>query len=417
MVQTILQSIRRYSHINWALADQSMVSGVNFLTGILLARYLGLKEFGVFTLVWMAVLFVNSMQYAMISATMMSIGPKHAEGEAPAYYGAVFSQQIVFAVLSFVVLYIGVKVSGNFFPQWQVEHLALPLASVAFAFQMQDFIRRYFFTHNRGKIAFLNDAIRYLGQLGILVWLFTVIELDSAGVLWVIAASATVGALIGILSLERMAWDRGILASVTNRHWHFSKWLSGSALMQWTSANLFIVAAGAILGPAAVGALKAAQNVMGVTHILFQGLENIVPVRAGRHYHQGGSKALVLYLRKVAWMGGLATAAIAGLAAAIPEFWLGLFYGDEFLSYGNLLRWYAAVYLIVFIGLPLRSGLRAVEHTRSIFFTHLWMSLFGFLAAYPLVKHFGLNGVMAGLVIVNIIMVVSLIFGVKKRIP
>jgi len=29
-----------------------MVSGVNFLTGILLARYLGIEEFGRFALVW-----------------------------------------------------------------------------------------------------------------------------------------------------------------------------------------------------------------------------------------------------------------------------------------------------------------------------------------------------------------------------
>ncbi len=122
-----------------------MVSGVNFLTGILLARYLGLKEFGVFTLVWMAVLFVNSLQFAVISAPMMSIGSKQTVDEAPAYYGAVFSQQAAFAGLSFVVLYVGMKASGIFFPQWRVEHLALPLASVAFAFQMQDFMRRYFF--------------------------------------------------------------------------------------------------------------------------------------------------------------------------------------------------------------------------------------------------------------------------------
>ena len=33
--------------INWALADQAMLSGINFLTGILLARYLGITEFGV----------------------------------------------------------------------------------------------------------------------------------------------------------------------------------------------------------------------------------------------------------------------------------------------------------------------------------------------------------------------------------
>ena len=33
-----------------------------------------------------------------------------------------------FAALSFVILYVGVKTSGMFFPDWQIQHLALPLA-------------------------------------------------------------------------------------------------------------------------------------------------------------------------------------------------------------------------------------------------------------------------------------------------
>ena len=94
MMQRAARLLVRYSHINWALADQTMVSGVNFLTGILLARYLGLEEFGRFTLAWMAVLFVNSLQSGLIVQPMMSIGPKQAEDETSAYYGAVVAQQL-----------------------------------------------------------------------------------------------------------------------------------------------------------------------------------------------------------------------------------------------------------------------------------------------------------------------------------
>ena len=37
MMQRAARLLARYSHITWALADQAMVSGINFLTGILLA--------------------------------------------------------------------------------------------------------------------------------------------------------------------------------------------------------------------------------------------------------------------------------------------------------------------------------------------------------------------------------------------
>ena len=89
-----------------------MVSGVNFLTGILLARYLGIEEFGRFTLAWMAVLFVNSIQHAMIVSPMMSIGPKQPEAETPAYFGAVVAQQVCFSGVMFFLLFAGVWLTG-----------------------------------------------------------------------------------------------------------------------------------------------------------------------------------------------------------------------------------------------------------------------------------------------------------------
>ena len=76
MLELATRLLTRYSQINWALTDQAMVSGVNFLTGIVLARYLGIEEFGRFTLAWMAVLLVNSLQSGLIVQPMMSIGPK-----------------------------------------------------------------------------------------------------------------------------------------------------------------------------------------------------------------------------------------------------------------------------------------------------------------------------------------------------
>ena len=47
---------------SWVLADQALVSGVNFLNGILLARWLGITAYGTFALIWMAVLVASSLQ-------------------------------------------------------------------------------------------------------------------------------------------------------------------------------------------------------------------------------------------------------------------------------------------------------------------------------------------------------------------
>ena len=416
MIRTASVLMRRYSHINWAMADQTMVSGVNFLTGILLARYLGIEEFGRFTLVWLTVLFANSIQHATINSPMMSIGPKQNEAEAPAYYGAVIVQQVIFSCAVFLLLFGGVRLSGVVFPEWGVEGLALPLAFAALAFQFQIFLRRYFFTRGRVTAAFANDAIYYLGQIAVLIWLFTSFgeEMDSASVLWVIAIMATVGIVFGAFLVERVEVNAVILRTTNSRHWHFSKWLSGSALMQWTTDNLFIIVAGALLGASAVGALRAAQNLVGVIGILFLGLENIVLVQAARHFHIGGKEPLCYYLKRVALFGGGAAVAISTVLAIAPDLWLRLVFGTEYQGYGYLVQGYAAIYVLIFLSLPISAGLRAMEEARTIFLSQKWGVIFSVFAAYPMAEHFGLAGVVGGFATVILIRVLTQWFSLKK---
>ena len=100
--------------------------------------------------------------------------------------------------------------------------------------------------------------------------------MNSARAIWVMAGTAAITTLYGVFLTERLAWSPRALRTTTSRYWNFGEWLTASALMQWTSGNLFTIAAGALLGTTTVGVLKAAQNLMGVTHILFMGFENLV---------------------------------------------------------------------------------------------------------------------------------------------
>jgi O-antigen/teichoic acid export membrane protein len=67
-------------------------------------------------------------------------------------------------------------------------------------------------------------------------------------------------------------------------------------------------------------------------------------------------------------------------------------------QYGYILRLYALLYVIMFIGAPLRAGLQALEYTVPIFWSYLAMTAFAFTFAVPAAKWLGLNGTMLGLV-------------------
>lgn len=411
MISTLL---KKYSHVNWALADQAMVSGVNFLTGILFARFLGLEEYGRFTLAWMAVLFFNSFQQAGIIAPMMSIGPKQEPDNEAVYYGAVFIHQIIWSIACFFLLWLGVWLSGFLKPEWRIQDLALPLAASLLAWQLQDFLRRYYFVRGLGGLAFLNDAVSYLGQLILLIVLFRLMILNTALVLWLIAGTSTLAVVAGLFKIGRITSPSGKFSEITRNHWRFSKWMMASALMQWFSGNFFFVAAGSVLGPVAVGGIKAAQNIIGVTHILFQAMENFAPSGAARAVAAGGISSLTEYLRKLTVLGISATGGIALIAWCFPYFFLTFLYGTEYGEYAVVLRWFCVIYSFGFLSMPLSAGLRAVEKTRPLFSAVFYAGLFSMVTAYPLVEWLGLHGPMLGLLITRVSMAATFFVSLRS---
>ena len=411
-----LELFHKYSHINFSLADQAMVSGVNFLTAILLARGLGPRDFGVFTLAWFVVLFVSSLQFALISAPMMSIGPKQSAFRTPRYFGSVFAQQAIFASASAVIVLLGAWLCGFLFPDWGVETIAVPMALATGAYQLRDFVRRYYFTRGRFGAALLFDTATYGIQLGLLGWLAFRGELAVADPLWIVLFSAGVGMAGAAARIGAVSLHRGHFIVVVRRHWRFSRWLGASAVLQVISSQIFLIASGFILGTAAVGVLRACQNLMGLAQILFFGLQNVIPGRAGHWLRTDGVDGLVSYVRRATWALELATGAIVCTFAVTPEFWLSLIFGDQFAGNGHLVRWYAATYMLVALAFPLTGGLWALESTRPIFIGYAAATVVGAMAAYPLLTYWGVTGAAAGVLVTQAVMVCTLFLGFVRRI-
>ena len=119
--------------------------------------------------------------------------------------------------------------------------------------------------------------------------------------------------------------------------------------------------------------------------------------------HQGGVDALLRYMQTVVrqW-GGLTLAFVLSIAAA-PEFWLHLAYGGKYASYGQVLRLYALLYLVIFLSGPLRAGLQALEYTAPIFWSYPFLIAFSVMLAGPFARQLGLRGSLFGMIAVNLL--------------
>ena len=400
---------------SWAIADQALVSATNFLTNVIVARNLGIVQFGVFSVAWMALLFISSMQMANIISPMMSLAPKTDVGDRPGYFGALIVQELLLVCVSLLLLLSGLRLIARWSHQPEMHLLQYPLCMAVVAYLLQDFVRRYLFTIKQSRRAFIDDAVSCLPQLPLIFLLTRLHLISTPGVLTTIAATSGCGVLLGIYWLEPVTFSRAAFKATTLRQWKISKWLAPSALLTWTSSNFFVVIAPAYYGAVAAGVLRASQNMVAVANIWFLGLDNVMPSEAARRLHEHGRPSAVQYLRGMFWRWGGITFVFISVLCIAPEFWLTAIYGNKFAAYGYLLRLFGLLYLVIFTGKVANAGLQALEYTAPIFWLNLVMTGSSLLIAVPLTKHLGLTGVMVGTIGTQLFMQGMLVVALVMR--
>lgn len=393
-----------------------MVSGSNFCIGIFLARNLSVDEFGRFALIWMMILFVNSIQMAAISMPMMSIGPKQLPNEVDSYYRTVAFQQLVFSLVSSSTLFVCISLVAVLKPEWRLDGYALPIAAVSFTFQNQDFLRRHFFSRGLPVSAICNDALSYLGQIILIFGLFLFKKPNIIDVLWVIAFTIALAICVGLLKIDKNLPKLKELKEITERHWSFSKWTALSAFLQWIYGNSIFFITGVVLGISSVAILKASQNIVAVLHVLFLGLDNFVPVQASKKYNQFGSTSLRKYINKLQIIGAAATILVGTATFTFAEQLLGIFYGKTYSDYAYVLQWFSLIYIILFLNFPLRVALRTIENTKAIFLSEFMASIFVVVFGYIMLKSFGLVGALISSLSAYSIIYVLLRFSFSKSV-
>jgi len=258
---------------------------------------------------------------------------------------------------------------------------------------------------NRAAAALVNDLITYGLRCACLIGLGLAVALSTRDALWVVGATS----IAGVLACATLSLNSGLLRvptrasllSVAREHWHFGKWLLAEIMVYWCGAQLVLYVAAHLISASAVGAMSAAQNIVGPSNVLFLALENLVPSRAAYMFAQRGEQGLKRYLWRVTLLGGAGTLVIVAVGAIWAEFWLALIYGSGYRGDGWIVAWWGVFYLLGFLQRPISVGLRVLGHTKGIFLGSAGSAVVAVTVSYPLIRVAGIQGAMLAVCLVQ----------------
>jgi O-antigen/teichoic acid export membrane protein len=412
MISKLAKAILANQNKWFTFADQALVSGVNFLLGILLARFMGVESYGVFALAWMSVLFAASLQQAFVIAPLYTLGPKQANKQA--WLTGQNTIQLLISLGMIPLIFFGTTILSFFYPQWNMPLLPTILSLLVAVHLFNDYLRRVNFLNHSPKKALIMDVIGY-GLQPLLIALLWNMNLLSISTALISVLLANVLSIAFALFTSRFEVSTQGLGLSLKANWDYSKFLIGTAILQWFSGNYFMLVAAAVIGPVAIGAVRIAQNIMGVLHVIFIALENIVPVKAAEALNAGGTQSMMQFFKKVSLQTAVPVFGLIGLIAWQRSLILELLY-DSFLELNaSLLLAFCGIYVLVYLGTQLRFIIRTVEKNQRVFLSYIITSALSLISANYIIQTFDVMGVVFGIAAVQIISIIIYIISLKSE--
>lgn len=389
------------------LLDQALVSGSNFLIGILVAREFGAGSVTKFTLVMSSVYYLNSVQHSFVFSYLYSRNYSVSKFRLL----RMLNVQSVITFFSLVLLsvFLCVFVFLSVFEIYE----ALVLLFFCLSLNFYEYIRRIRIYERKLITVILWDIIVKIGPLGFLflsnnkeIMLFFLIALVLVlfSLFYSFVVSGKVFGASGIKSVLRYGAN-------FKRVYKFGVWLWLGASLQWTSGYAYLYGAAAILGGELAGYVIAIKNLFGFSSVIFQFYESYVPPRAPKDGSATGTIAGVVKLSLESFFGLLLLVILVNVFSGEI---IKRVYGVEFESYVYLVIPFSILVLLEYLQRPLLLVLRIFNQTKVVFKAYLLNTFLGLFTVYPVVYFYREMGVAIGLLGLQIAMLTMYIYHVLR---
>ncbi len=370
-----------------SVVDQAVVSGTNFATSVLLARFAVQEELGVYYLALSVIYFARGIQEQLVSAPYMIYCSRKHGRELAEYAGSSLVHQILVMAVTAGVLLLALAsgalphhVAGAF---WLLV-IAAPLLL------FREFARQMSFAHLELTRATILDIAAAVVQCAALLLLAISGHLTVTTTLATIAVASGVAA-VGWLATSTRSMIAGLPQAARDwiHNWRFARWALASQLLSSTTPYVMPWVIAVTHGEAQTGLLGACSTLVGFPNMFLLGLCNFLSPRTTQAYAQGGLAELRSVLWKTSLLFGATLGGLAAIAFLIGEQVAQLVYGPQFAGAGLIIGVLSLSVLANSVGVVAGNGLWAIERPSASFAADLCSLIVVILATFICVPLFG----------------------------
>lgn len=405
---------------SFALLDQGLFAGANFILNILLARWLTPGEYGAFAVAFSVFLLLGVFHAAIFTEPMMVFGPGKYRERFPEYLGILLRGHFALmlpgaAILTAMAFLLGWTYSPA------VERAFLGLAIAAPFILLLWLVRRAFYARLQPGWAAAGGGL-YMLFLPVCIYALRAMERLSpvTGFLGMGLGSLVVSLLllIPLNSCRPGVHTNPSVSTVASDHWRYGRWSLATAGLAWFPTNIYVVLLPAWVGLGEAGALKALINLAMPVLLSISGLSMLLLPVLSRQSEEGGKLSMNKTLRLSFGLFFLGSGFYLGLLWGLRGAIFQLLYSDKYHEFAG--------WPLVVVGLwpfgqaitaILGNALRALQRPDHVFWSSVGGSAATLLLGIPLAWWLGVGGALAGSLLAFLATGEFMLFFYEKSLP
>ena len=377
-----------------AVFDQMVVSGTRFLATLLIGRYCGPEELGIYSLGFSLLVLIGVLQESLVCTpftVLRESGHKYSDRE---YAGSVVIHHLFMTVLSIAILLLIALYMVFWEPDAELLPVVWVLIVIAPFFLLREFARRFYFAYTEMRSALVIDLTVAVTQLLGLAALALMYKLDAQSAYMLVGICCAIAGAIWLHHCRvRLEFSTPATIELARKHWHFGRWLVGSQAIQvftmWSSYWLLAL----FLSTRDTGIFSACMNIVLLSNPIILGLGNILEPRLSSAYHRGGASELRRVVLKVTVLIGTAMSGFFVFMALFGDFLVGLFYANPvYQGYQHMISILALSFVLSSMGMTVSMALRPLQRTGIAFSLRVLDLVVMLTALVPLINAWGLTG-------------------------
>jgi O-antigen/teichoic acid export membrane protein len=400
-----------------AVLDQGLISGSNFLIGILLARWLAPEAYGAYALAFSIFLFLSGFHNALLLEPMSVFGPASYKDQLRAYLGKLLRLHFALAFFLTGLAVAGAAILHGFTADraltsafWGVC-IATPLILFFWLSRRAAYLKLAAGLAARGALAYCFVLICLLLLIKSVGWLsgFTAFLIQS------FAATAAAILLLASLKPQLDSQSGPSSAAVVRQHWRYGRWVVATQFVYWLSGNAYYVVVAAFLRMQDVAALRALQNFNLPFSQFLSAVSLLLLPWASARFAQEGRQGVQRCTRQITVLF------VAVASAYFAALWLfgarimPILYAGRYTDFAYLLTLVAAPVVVLAASQGSTIAVQALQFPVDIFFAYTLASVATIVAGVPLTRYWGLPGAAVGILISSLAFFLAITYRYRAR--